>query len=332
MSQKNKDISSIGEFGIIDMVKSAFSNKVYKNIKADIGDDAFCFKSGKEIISITKDLLIENVHFKKDWISPFCLAQKSVEINISDLAAMGCVYPMCIFIGLGIPQKTSVDFVKDFLKGIKTVCDKYGIYAAGGDTVRSDKIVISITAVGKSKNKDAIIKRSGAKEGDLIGVTNTFGDAGAGLNLLYKYGLNYKYNEDEKYLISKQNNPKARLKEAQKISKYLHSLTDASDGLFFSIELIAKASKKGALIDINSIPVSNQLKNAVADKKKRIDYALFGAEDFELVFTLPPSKAKIVQKIIPQISFIGKITNSKRILFKNGNKKEEIKFKGFKHF
>ncbi len=236
---KNTDISSIGEFGLIDMIKNQFADsKDNKNIVAGIGDDSFCFKSGKNNICITKDMLVEDVHFKKDWTTPQGIGRKSIEVNVSDIAAMGNVKPEYAFIGLGLPPKTSEIFIKNLYKGFKKACDKYEMAIAGGNTVKADKITISITIVGIGKEK--VIKRNGAGIGDLIGVTDTFGNAGAGLALLYKYGTKHKYNKYEHFLISKQNNPKARLKEAQKISKHLTSLTDVSDGLYISVDLPRK--------------------------------------------------------------------------------------------
>ena len=142
-----KTIESIGEFGIIEIVKNRISNKKSKNILVGNGDDAFCFESKSERIVITKDLLIEDVHFKRAWISPYDLARKAVEINVSDLAAMGDVEPKFIFVGLGIAPKTPVYFINEFSKGLKSVCEKYRIVVGGGDTVRSEKIFISITAI-----------------------------------------------------------------------------------------------------------------------------------------------------------------------------------------
>jgi thiamine-monophosphate kinase len=328
---KNTDISSIGEFGLIDMIKNQFvDSKDNKNIVADIGDDSFCFKSGKNNVCITKDMLVEDVHFKKDWTTPQEIGRKSIEVSVSDIAAMGSVKPRYAFIGLGLPPKTSGIFIKNLYKGFKKVCDKYEMAIAGGDTVKADKITISITIVGIGKEK--VIKRNGAGSDDLIGVTNTFGNAGAGLVLLYKYGTKHKYNKYEHFLISKQNNPKARLKEAQKISKHLTSLTDASDGLYISVDLLAKDSNKGAKIYMDRIPVSSSLKKVFREDKKQLDLALFGAEDYELIFTVPHSKAQLLKKLVPHISYIGRIDSSKKVKYFYDGKKHKIKYSGYKHF
>lgn len=325
---KNKNIARTGEFGLIEMIKNKYSVMKGKNIIAGNGDDCFCFRSGKETICITKDMLIENVHFKKEWTSPQILGEKAIEVNISDIASMGSVQPKYVFIGLGIPPQISQNYINDLYKGFKKACERYYAVIAGGDTVRSDKIVISITVVGKSTSK--IITRKGAKKGDLIGITNTFGDAGAGIDLLFKYGNKRKYTKEENFLISKQNAPKARLKEASKIAKYLTSMTDASDGLFVSIGLVAE--NLGAEIDLQKIPISKELKKVIPDKEKQIKYALFGAEDFELVFTVPKNKAASVKKILPEITYIGIVTAGKKVKYFNNGKEEKFKYCGYKHF
>ena len=153
------------------------------------------------------------------------------------------------------------------------------------------------------------VKRSGAKTGDLIGVTNCFGDSGAGLSVLKKYGAEKTFNKDERRLILRHNCPCARLKEAAGISKYASAMTDASDGLYFSVSLIAKESKKGASIDLEKIPMSDELKNVIRDEKRRRDFALFGGEDFELVFSVSPRKALALTREIKGISFIGRIND-----------------------
>jgi thiamine-monophosphate kinase len=327
----NKDISSIGEVGLIDIIKNQFANsKNNKNIVVEIGDDCFCFRSGKNTICITKDMLIEDVHFKKDWITPQELGEKAIEVNISDIAAMGNVKPEYAFIGLGIPPTTSKIFIRNLTKGFKKACDRHKMTVAGGDTVKSDKIIISVTIIGTGKDK--IIKRSGAKTGDMIGVTNTFGDAGAGVALLYKYGIKHKYVKDERFLILKQNNPKARLSESKKISKHLTSLTDASDGLYVSVNLLTGNSNKGSDIYMEQIPVSKSLKKVFKKPKEQLAFALFGAEDYELVFTVPETEAKLIKKLVPQISYIGKINSSKKVRYFYNGKKQKIKCSGFKHF
>jgi thiamine-monophosphate kinase len=324
-----KTLKSAGEFALIETIKKDFA-KICESadVTVGIGDDCFCFKAGKKNIVVTKDLLAQDSHFKKEWISPEDLGKKAVEVNVSDIAAMGAVYPKYIFIGLGAPADTPLEYIKRFYRGVKEACKKYGALLSGGDTIKSDKIIISVTVIGENKISGGLIKRSGAKAGDLIGVTNTFGDAGAGVELLYKYASKRKFSKDEKYLISKQNSPKARLKEAFEISKYAASMTDASDGLFISIALLAK----GANVDLEKVPVSKRLKKVFPDAKKQTELALFGGEDYELVFTVAPKNSQKLKKIIPQITYIGKITNSNKVKYFQNGKEQKTIYRGYKHF
>lgn len=328
---KKDTAGSLGEFDFIELIKNKFAGiKNNKSVVTPIGDDCFCFKSGGKVLCITKDMLIEDVHFKKKWISAFELGQKAVEVNVSDIAAMGSAKPKYVFIGLGYPANTRTKFLKELYLGIKKACAGHGAVIAGGDTVKSDKIIISVTIVGECGKH--IIKRSGAANGDFIGVTDTFGDSAAGLALLMKYGAGHKFSKEEKYLVSKHNLPKARLKEANKIAKYITSMTDASDGLYISAGLIAKESKKGANIYLERIPLSKQLKSVFADQKKQKEFGLYGGEDFELVFTVRASNARIVKKLVPSVSYIGIINNSEKVKYFNNDKEERTKYHGYKHF
>ncbi|MDR2426446.1 MAG: thiamine-phosphate kinase [Endomicrobium sp.] len=325
-----KNIKSLGEFGLIDIIRKRFcANVAIGNVTVAMGDDCFCFKYGNSKICITKDMLVEDVHFKMDWISPFNLGRKAAEVNISDIASMGDAKPKYIFVGLGCSGNVSVSFIEKFYSGIKKVCDKYGAVIAGGDTVKSDKLIISVTLVGEcGKN---IVCRSGAENGDLIGVTNFLGDSSAGLSLLMKYGAKYKFTKEQKYLVSRHNIPSARLTQANKIAKHITAMTDSSDGLYISADLIAKAGGKGANIYVERIPLSWQLKkNFDADRQK--EFALYGGEDFELVFTVHASKARLLKKLVPSISYIGIINNSKKVKYFYNGKEEKIKYSGYKHF
>jgi thiamine-monophosphate kinase len=324
-----KTLKNTGEFGLIETIKKDFAAMPEnKNVIVGIGDDCFCFKTGKKNIVVTKDLLAQDAHFKKEWISPQDLGRKAIEVNISDIAAMGAVYPKYIFIGLGAPSHTPLDYIKRFYRGVKDACKKYGAPLSGGDTIKSDKIIISVTVIGENEGLGGLVKRNGAKEGDLIGVTNTFGDAGAGVELLYKYASKRRFSKTEKYLISKQNSPKARLKEAFKISKFATSMTDASDGLFISLSLLAK----GANVDLEKIPISKQLKKVFPEAKKQTELALFGGEDYELVFTVPQKFSQKLKKIVPQIAYIGKIVNSDKVKYFQNGKEQKTVCAGYKHF
>ena len=326
---KGKNINKLGEFGLIDFIKKHNTKpKSYHNVCLDIGDDCFSFNPHtKSKYIVTTDILIENIHFKRDWATAKQIGQKAIEVNVSDIASMGNSKPLYAFISLGIPKNISVDFVKELFNSIKNTCDKYGIHLSGGDTVGAKDITISVTLAGIC---DKPISRAGAKNGDLIFVTGTFGDSVAGLEILSKAKKNL--TSCERNLIKKHLVPQARLKEANLISKAIKitSMTDSSDGLFKSIELLTE--NKGAVINMEKIPLSqNLIKYTNKDYNKLYNCALFGGEEFELVFTINKKDKTKLEKLLPNVTCIGYINNGKVTYLQNG-KPKKVKYNGYKHF
>lgn len=327
---KVKTIEKLGEFGLIEFIKKHNTKpKKHHNIYLDIGDDCFSFNPHKDSkYIVTTDILIENIHFKKEWATAKQIGQKAIEVNVSDIASMGNAKPLYVFISMGIPKNTPIDFIKELFGSIKNTCSKYEIHLSGGDTVCAKDITISVTLIGICY--DIPIPRTGAKNGDLIFVTGTFGDSIAGLKILSKAKKNLTISE--KSLIKKHLVPQAKLKEANLISKEIKvtSMTDSSDGLFKSVELLTE--NKGAVINLEKIPLSkNLIKYANKDYNKLYNYALFGGEEFELVFTINKKDKNKLEKLLPSATCIGYINNSKVMYLQNG-KQKNIKYNGYKHF
>ena len=327
---KVKTIEKLGEFGLIEFIKKHNTKpKKHHNMYLDIGDDCFSFNPHKDSkYIVTTDILIENIHFKKEWATAKQIGQKAIEVNVSDIASMGNAKPLYAFISMGIPKNTPIDFIKELFDSIKNTCSKYEIHLSGGDTVCAKDITISVTLIGICY--DMPIPRTGAKNGDLIFVTGTFGDSVAGLEILSKAKKNLTISE--KSLIKKHLVPQAKLKEANLISKEIKvtSMTDSSDGLFKSVELLTE--NKGAVINLEKIPLSkNLIKYANKDYNKLYNYALFGGEEFELVFTINKKDKNKLEKLLPSATCIGYINNSKVMYLQNG-KQKNIKYNGYKHF
>lgn len=333
--ENKKPLSSLGEFGLIKFIKDNNTHpKRYHQVHLDIGDDCFCFQSHKNSkYLVTTDILIENTHFKKQWATPEQIGQKAIEVNVSDIASMGNATPLYAFISLGVPKNIEENYVKRLFKSIKKTCQKYGVHISGGDTVSSEYITISITVIGISDGN--IISRSKAKNKDLICTTGTFGDSGAGLDILLGNKKKANLKQFEKNLIKKHLLPQAKIAIANLISKNINitSMTDSSDGLFKSIELLTTDNQKGAHINLNSIPISKDLQKFTDnDRKKNYNYALFGAEEFELVFTINPKDKIKLQKLVPSISYIGVVNNTNEVEYFENDQKQKIKYSGFKHF
>jgi len=328
-------ISSLGEFRLIEEIKKKLSETKKANVIVALGDDAFVGSLPKsQLLVATTDALVQNVHFRLSWMNPQTLGRKAIAINVSDLAAMGGAKPLFCLVTLGLPKNTTVGFIKQLYSGLNSEAKKYGVVVAGGDTVRSNNdIFLSLTLFGSIK-KNQLVKRSGAKVGDIVCSTGAFGDASAGLKILESAKRNL--TRSEKYLVNKHLLPQVSVKHGELLSKfsYATSMLDSSDGFATSVDLIAKESGVGINIDLNAIPISSEFNKWTKefnenDKYERI---INGGEEYCLVFTAKPKNLLKIQRLIPSVKAFGKITNIKGVKYTLNGKKFVIKSKGFLHF
>lgn len=315
---KLKTIKALGEFGLISHLTKNFP-KYSKNIKVGIGDDAaVIIPSKNDQLVITTDTLVENDHFNCNWSTPFQIGKKAIEINVSDIAAMGAE-PTYVLVSIVITTKTDITWLSQVYRGIKQVCQKYKISLIGGDTTKGSIHMISVTMLGAA-NKPCL--RSGAKVGDLICVSGQIGGSAAGY-----FGLK-SGKKLAPYIKKRHLEPVARLDVSCKIAKFINAIIDISDGAGSEVKHIAKASQKGAIIYANRLPMH---KDVLTMEKKlgltKYYCALSGGEDFELLFTISKSNYKKISKLFKkdEISVIGEITansNQLDLVLEDGSKKE----------
>ena len=244
---------------------------IIKNISksAYIGDDCAYLKDIG--IVVTQDNFVEDVHFKKDWATPFQLGYKSTVINISDVLASGAK-PEYVTVGLSIPKSTDDEFIEEFYRGVNA--GLYGAELVGGDITSADKIFVSITAIGSAFNR-TISSRSNAKAGYAIILSGECGSSAAGLNCLIN-GIN------NKYLIKSHLEPQLNLSFSEEISKNInvpYAMMDTSDGLADALYKIAEASNVTIKTAISKIPHNENVND--------IKTILYGGEDYKLVAALP---------------------------------------------
>ena len=317
---KIKDIG--GEFGLIERIKSKI--KLHsKDVVAGIGDDAAVLKYDKKnYIIFTTDMLVENVHFSLKYFNPEQIGMKAIEQNVSDIAAMGGM-PKFAAISLALPVNLEATFVDGLYSGINKKSKKYKISIAGGNISHSKKIVVSTAMIGFLEKKYLIL-RKGAKIGDLIFCSGDVGKSSTGLELLKH---NQKGNSIKKHL-----EPESRLYLARKLAKIgVNSMIDVSDGVASEVKHICNESDVGAAIYADKIPISKNTKNdAIKLKKDPIGFALYGGEDFELIFTANKNKMKQLKK--HDVKAIGEIIDKKYgIKLVKDSKKYSLK-NGFDHF
>ncbi len=310
-------VKEIGEFGLIDRITKKSKKK---DVLIGIGDDAAVVKTKKGLEILTTDCLVEGDHFKKDWFTPQQIGMKAIEINVSDVAAMGGI-PKYVLVSLCLPEDIDVDFIEDMYKGMWKTCGKYNIEIIGGNMTHSKQIIISITLTGEVSKKNLLL-RSGAKIGDYIFVSGPIGNGRAGLRV-FQENLEDFSQVKKKYL-----EPRARLDFALKIAPYVNSMIDISDGLAPEIKHICDESKCGAIIYKEKIPINDDVKStARALDEDEYNYALFGGEDFELVYTVTKNNLKNVQGYI-----VGEIVKGNEINLQDRGITKIIKEKGYDHF
>jgi thiamine-monophosphate kinase len=325
------EISSLGEFGLIDHLTKNIEIKNASSILG-VGDDAAVIDHfGKQTV-LTTDLLIENIHFDLIYTPLLHLGYKSVVVNLSDIYAMNAT-PTQILISVAFSNRFSLEAMDEFYEGIYAACEKYGVDLIGGDTSSSQKgFIISVTAIGEVA-PDKFVQRSTAKKGDLLCCSGDLGAAYLGLVFLEREKKIFLENpnikpdlEGEKYVIGRMLKPEASKKTIEFFEKegiIPTSMMDISDGLSSEILHICKQSNLGCLLYEEKIPIADETRNAAY--KFELDptaCALSGGEDYELLFTMSPDDYdKLV--LNENISVIGYMTDPEegsKILTKGGNK------------
>jgi len=301
-------IKDIGEIGLIRHI--AKDLRIDRSVIEGIGDDTAVIKWTKDKdLLFTCDMLIEDVHFKRGKATPFQIGWKALGRNISDIAAMGGV-PKYALVSLALNPKLGVSFVDGIYKGMKALANKFKMNIVGGDTCRSEKIHIDVSLIGEVEKRN-LVTRSGARKGDVIFVTGSIGGSIKGRHLNFT----------------------PRIEEAHKLVKdfKLSSMIDISDGLILDLWRILDASKVGAKIYENAIPVSKD-----ADSFEK---AIHDGEDFELLFTMSVKEAraflkKAFAKMRTPVTLIGEIVNANQgyTLVTHDGARKRLVPKGYLHF
>jgi len=330
----------VGEFGLIKRIKDKLSFS-HRDIIKGIGDDAGVthLREGASLLSTT-DTLVEDVHFDLGLISAYNLGKKSLAVNISDIAAMGGM-PRFFLISLSIPSRISVEFIDEFMNGLREVANRFQTYPVGGDTSLSpENLIISITVLGEA-SPGYEIYRDNANIGNQIFVTGDIGDSALGLNILMSRNYPYMAEERFKDLIEKHNNPTPRVTEGRLIAEnhIASAMIDISDGLISDLGHICKQSGVGARIWLEKIPASEAFQKYFQEFTDRpSDLQLGGGEDYEILFTVDNKKLEALNQIKPRfhtkVTHIGEIIGQEcgiAVLRDNGQK-YSVKIEGFDHF
>jgi thiamine-monophosphate kinase len=298
-------LSQLGEFGFIDLIKK--QAKTSRPVIKGIGDDTAVLPlSAKKYLLLTTDMLVEGVHFTLKMPSK-TIGHKAIASSISDIAAMGGM-PKYAVVSLGAPPTASRQMISQIYQGICKTAKKFHVGIVGGDTVKSQKIIINVALLGEAKKSD-VVYRNGARAGDQIFVTGSLGGS-----LSSGWHLRFVPRVAEARYLAEKYKPTAMI--------------DISDGLAADLGHILKESRVGAVIEESSVPKRG---------KARLKDALYDGEDFELLFTLPPLKAQKLEgrnKGKYRFDRIGEIVpKSKGLRLKtSAGRLKKLNIKGYTHF
>ncbi|MCB2207284.1 MAG: thiamine-phosphate kinase [Bacteroidetes bacterium] len=315
---KLTELSELGEFGLIDYLTKNIPIVNESTIKG-IGDDAAVLKpTADHVTLLSKDLLIEGVHFDLTYMPLKHLGYKAAVVNFSDIVAMNGI-PKQMIVGLGVSSKFSVEALEEIYAGIKKACEVYQVDFVGGDTTSSiSGLFISVTVVGEI-GEDKVTYRSGADVNDLLCVSGDLGGAYMGLLVLEREKQVFKVNPDmqpdlsqHNYILERQLKPEARkdiIKLFDEKGIVPTSMIDISDGLASEALHICMASKKGCMIYEEKIPIDQN----TYDTAKEFNIipsvaALNGGEDYELLFTIKQEDYDKIKEV-EGVTVIGYITD-----------------------
>lgn len=288
-------VADLGEFGLIERIAAALPPAPEGEVWT--GDDAAVLGKPPGEIVVSTDVLVEDIDFA-EWASGVDVGWKAVAANASDLAAMGAA-PWRAVATLALPPDTTIAFVDELVEGLAEGAAHHQLGLVGGDLSGADQIVLGVTVLGLVDGP--AVTRSGAQVGDDIFVTDTLGGARAGLEILEE---ELESEDHREALVARQLRPEARVDEGRILRRGgATAMIDVSDGLIADLGHLLTASGVGCRVDPDAIP----LQEGVPD----VSYALFGGEDFELIFTLPAGNGEIAERL--GATWIGRVTAEGRL-------------------
>jgi thiamine-monophosphate kinase len=305
------------EAGLIARLRDLFHTSFQTQVQVGIGDDAAVIKSSNNKLVATVDMAVEDIHFNKKWSTPFQIGAKLTTANLADIFAMGAI-PKYLLVAAGISELNNSETVTELAKGIRSVADKFEVTVIGGDLSKSEKMTLSITALGELS--DQPILRSGARVGDLIYLSSLTGLSAAGLAILNRE------LDRPRYVVEAHLNPK--LVAPEKLIKVATSMCDVSDGLATDALHLSYASNVNFNLSKDLISQAADFKD-LAELAKELgedvfDWILTGGEDHFFLATV--GKENESNELGIQIGSVGKGEGK---LLLDG---VEIKKTGYQHF
>ena len=290
------NLSKIGEFQLISQLfgeaaKSGNPSPLGTGfeVRQNIGDDCAVIERGDEAWLLSTDLLVEGVHFRRDWSSAEDIGHKALAVNLSDIAACGG-QAAHVFLSMALPQDTELSWIQSFARSFLNLAKATGVTLIGGDTARSPRDLFFNVAVWGSAQRNSVKLRSHAKAGDVLCTTATLGDAGAGLRILQQ-GLPINTPEREA-LCQAHRRPRAAIEEGLWLGQRpeVRGMMDLSDGLASDLDRLTEASGTRAMVQTGDLVPSPALQKFCSSEKiNPLELMIGGGEDHSLLSSVDAS-------------------------------------------
>jgi thiamine-monophosphate kinase len=323
-------LHEFGERRLVELVRRIC--RPGKGVVVGIGDDAAAVEMDGQCIVATTDMLVSKQHFPPGT-SPEQMGRKAVAVNLSDLAAMGAS-PLGLLFSVGLPRDLDVGFVERIVRGMDRAAREYGTSVVGGDIDESDEIVIAGAAFGSCR-RERLMRRSGARPGDILAVTGSLGAASAGLSIL----LGKKPAGGYRALTKAQLDPVPRVREGIALAGTgaVTSAIDITDSLASNLWQIARESGVRIVLEADKLPVHPLvLKYAEDAGMDPMEFALFGGEDLELLLTLRPDRIdrafRALRRIGTALTPIGRVERGRGALVEKSGRIMRLPDRGYEHF
>jgi thiamine-monophosphate kinase len=298
-------LSDIGEFGFIDRLRKLRVPR--RGVAVGIGDDCAIVSAAGRRLLLTTDALIEDVHFRRGWDTYAGLGRRAFAVNASDVAAMGGA-PRFALLSLAVPVDAEVAALDGFVRGFARTAAAYGCALVGGNLSAARRWMISVTLVGEAA--DPPLRRSGAREGDLLYVSGRLGAAAFGREIL----LGRRPGDRRHARAFLRPEPRVDLGRKLARTRAASAAIDVSDGLLADLGHLCRASRVGAIVEAERLPSARAL--GALPARERFALALGGGEDYELLFAVPPRRLSRLgsgRSKGPSITCIGRLTRGRGI-------------------